>query len=338
MKKNINIIAEIGVNHDGKINKAIKLVELAKECGADTVKFQNFSAENLVKLNTKKTNYQLNTTPKRQSHYEMLKKLELRKEDFTRIASFCKKIKIEFLSTPYDLESVDLLEKLKVRRYKVASTDLVDLILHKKIISTKKPVLISTGASSLNEIKKTLDFYKLYNHKKITLLHCVSNYPCSDSSINLNILTTLKKKFGFSVGYSDHSKTNIAAIMSVCFGAEVIEKHFTLNRYSSGPDHKASADPKEFKKYVESIRSAEKILGSEIKKIQKEELSIRKISRKSITLAKDLYKNHRITEKDITMKRPGNGILGQEIGKIIGKRVNKNLPKNYQIKSKDLTR
>jgi N,N'-diacetyllegionaminate synthase len=336
MKKNINIIAEIGVNHDGKLNKAIKLIELAKKCGADTVKFQNFTATNLVKSNAKKTQYQLNTTPKSQSHYEMLQKLELKEIDFLKIVNFCRKIKIEFLSTPYDVESVDLLEKLNVKRYKVASTDLVDLILHKKLISTKKPILISTGASNLQEIEKTMNFYKFHNHKKITLMHCVSNYPCSEKSINLNILSTLKKNFGFPIGYSDHSDNNIASIMSVSFGVEVIEKHFTLNKNSSGPDHAASADPKEFKKYVESIRSAEIILGSNIKKVQKEELSIRKISRKSITLAKDIFKNSKINEDDLIMKRPGGGILGLDIYKVIGKRVNKKLLKDYQIKHKDL--
>ena len=266
----------------------------------------------------------------------MIKKLELRYEDFFKISRYCNKKKIEFLSTPYDLESVDFLEKLKVKRYKIASTDLVDLILHQKVISTKKPVIISTGASNLKEIEKTINFYKSKNHNKISLLHCVSNYPCSDESINLNVLKTLKSQFKYPIGFSDHSRSNIAAIMSVCFGASIIEKHFTLNKEAKGPDHKASMNPSELKQYVELIRSAEKILGSEKKVIQKEELNIRKISRKSITLKNDLAKNHKILAEDIIMKRPGTGLIGQEIFKILGKKIKRNLKKDHQLLIKDI--
>ena len=335
-KSKIDIIAEIGVNHDGKFNKAIKLIQQAKKCGADTVKFQTFFSSQFVKKNTQKVLYQSRTTPKKESHFEMIKSLELSEYDFFRIVNFCKKIKINFLSTPYDLKALEILKKLKVKRYKTASTDLVDHILHKEIIKTKKPVIISTGASSLEEIRRTIKLYQKNKHTKITLLHCVSNYPCLEKNINLNVLNTLKKEFKLPIGYSDHSNSETAAIMSICFGSEVIEKHFTLNKKSSGPDHKASADPKDFKKYVNSIRSAEKILGSSIKKIHSEELSIRKISRKSITLKKNLLKGQIITSKDIIMKRPGLGLLGEEVNKVLGKKINKNLLIDYQLKKTDL--
>lgn len=334
--RKVEIIAEIGVNHDGKFEKSIKLIQEAKKCGADTVKFQTLFADQFVKRDAKKVLYQSSTTPKKESHFEMIEKLELSEYDFFRIYNFCKKIRINFLSTPYDLKSLQILKRLGVSRYKTASTDLVDFILHKEIIKTKKPVIISTGASKLKEIEKTIKFYEKANHKKITLLHCVSNYPCSINNINLNVIKTLSKKFRYPVGYSDHSDSDYPAMISLAMGAKVIEKHFTLNKRSSGPDHKASSDPKDFLNYVSKIRLAEKILGNFDKKIQKEEESIRKISRKSFTLRHNIKKNQKIEEKDLIMKRPGTGILGDRLKDIIGKKVKRNLLKDYQIKFNDL--
>ena len=195
---------------------------------------------------------------------------------------------------------------------------------------------ISTGASNLKEIEKTLKLYKKMKHKKITLLHCVSNYPCSEKNINLRVMNTLRKKFKFPVGYSDHSNSETAAIMSVCLGAKIIEKHFTLNKKASGPDHKASADPRDFEKYVISIRNAEKILGSDVKKIHKEEQSIRKISRKSITLKNNLVKGTKISINDLIMKRPGTGLIGEKLEKVLGKKISRDLTKDYQLKEIDL--
>jgi N,N'-diacetyllegionaminate synthase len=332
----IDIIAEIGVNHDGNFEKAIRLIQEAKKCGANTAKFQTLFANQFVKKDTKKVLYQSKTTSSKESHYEMIKSLELSAYDFFRINNFCKKIKINFLSTPYDLESLEILKKIKAPRYKTASTDLVDHILHREIIKTRKPVIISTGASNLDEINNTLNLYKKMNHSKITLLHCVSNYPCSEKNINLKVMNTLKEKFKFPIGYSDHSNSETAAVMSVCFGARIIEKHFTLNKKASGPDHKASADPKEFKRYVEAIRRAEQILGSDIKKVHNEEKSIRKISRKSITLKQNLSKNHILRLQDIIMKRPGTGLVGEKINKVLGKKLKKNFLKDYQLKFENL--
>ncbi len=331
----IDIIAEIGVNHDGNFEKAIRLIQEAKKCGANTAKFQTLFARNFVKKDTKKVLYQSKTTPNKESHYKMIKNLELSAYDFFRINNFCKKIKINFLSTPYDLESLEILKKIKAPRYKTASTDLVDHILHREIIKTRKPVIISTGASNLDEIKNTLNLYKKKNHSKITLLHCVSNYPCSEKNINLKVMNTLKEKFKYPVGYSDHSNSETAAVMSVCFGAKIIEKHFTLNKKAKGPDHKASADPRDFLKYVDSIRMAEKVLGSNIKKIHDEEKSIRKISRKSITLKNNLSKGSKISIEDIIMKRPGTGLIGQNLERVLGKRLKKDYKKDYQLKEKD---
>ena len=331
----IDIIAEIGVNHDGNFEKAIRLIQEAKKCGANTAKFQTLFARNFVKKDTKKVLYQSKTTPNKESHYKMIKNLELSAYDFFRINNFCKKIKINFLSTPYDLESLEILKKIKATRYKTASTDLVDHILHREIIKTRKPVIISTGASNLDEIKNTLNLYKKKNHSKITLLHCVSNYPCSEKNINLKVMNTLKEKFKYPVGYSDHSNSETAAVMSVCFGAKIIEKHFTLNKKAKGPDHKASADPRDFLKYVDSIRMAEKVLGSNIKKIHDEEKVLEKFLEKSITLKNNLSKGSKISIEDIIMKRPGTGLIGQNLERVLGKRLKKDYKKDYQLKEKD---
>ena len=336
MKSKINIIAEIGVNHNGSVDNAIKLIKAAKKCGANTVKFQTFFADQMVKKNTKKVIYQKKSTSKKLSHYQMIKNLELSKKNFKKIIAFCKKIKIKFLSTPYDLKSVELLEKLNIKEYKVASTDLVDMILHERLIRTKKPIILSTGASNLSEIKNTVNFYKKKKYKKLSLLHCVSNYPCSKKSLNLNVIKTLKKTFKLPIGFSDHSEGPAAAQLAVALGATIIEKHFTLNNKSTGPDHKASDNPKNFLNYVTHLRNAEIIIGSGVKRIQKEEKNIRKISRKSITLKKDVLKNQILRMKDIIMKRPGIGLIGQELKKVIGKKFKKNLKKDYQIKYKDM--
>ena len=329
--KKVTIVAEIGVNHNGDIKLAKRMIKEAKKCGADVVKFQTFFADLFIKINTGKVKYQKKNTAKKENHYQMIKKLELKRKEFFKLKNYCDRLNIEFLSTPYDIESVDLLEQLKVKRYKVASADLVDMLLHKRILQTKKPVILSTGMATIEEIRKTVEFYKKNNMKKITLLHCVSNYPCSYRSINLNIIPKLKKLFNLPIGFSDHSEGNIAAILSVSLGGIMIEKHFTINKGLRGPDHKASADPKEFKKFVKSIRNTEKILGNNKKKCQNEEREMRMISRKSITLKRVMKKNQKITEGDIVMKRPGVGLNGQKINLVLGKKTKKNLPKDHQI-------
>ena len=334
--KKITIIAEIGVNHNGNLSLAKKMVKAAKKCGADVVKFQTFYADEFVKFNTKKVKYQLESTSKKESHYKMIKKLEVKKTDFIKLKKYCDKLKIEFLSTPYHLISVDLLEKLKVKRYKVASADLVDILLHKKIISTKKPVILSVGMATILEIKKTIDLYKRNKFSKLTLLHCVSNYPSSFKSLNLKVILKLKKLFKFPVGFSDHSLGKEAAIVAVGMGAEMIEKHFTINKNLPGPDQKTSMTPKEFSDYVKAIRNAEIMLGSESKKCQLEEKEMRKISRKSIVLKKTMKRHQVLREKDITMKRPGTGLNGQNLNLVLGKKLRSSFRKDHQLKLSDL--
>ena len=332
----ITIIAEIGVNHNGSLRLAKRMIKEAKKCGADAVKFQTFFADEFVKPNTKKVRYQILKTPKKENHYQMIKKLELKKSEFEKIKKYCDKQKIEFISTPYDIKSVKLLEELKVKRYKVASADLVDMVLHKKIASTKKPVILSVGMATTNEIKHTVKFYKKHKISKLTLLHCVSNYPCSFKSLNLKTIQQLKEMFNLPIGFSDHSEDNLAAILATGLGVKVIEKHFTTNKNLKGPDHHASANPKQFSSFVKAIRKAELILGNKKKICQPEEMEMRKISRKSITINRSMKSNEKIREKDITMKRPGTGLNGQKQYLVIGKRLKKDLSKDHQLRLKDL--
>ncbi|MDA9733471.1 N-acetylneuraminate synthase family protein, partial [Candidatus Pelagibacter sp.] len=248
---NLEIIAEIGVNHNGKVSIAKKLIDVAKKTGATAVKFQTYITDNFVLKKTKKVKYQMNKSKKNESHYEMLKKLQLKKKDFKILKNYCKKKKIEFISTPYDLESVDTLERINVRRYKVASADINDYLLHKKISRTNKKVIISTGMCTIEDIKRTIMLYKKQN---ITLLHCVSSYPCKLNHSYISRISKLSKMFKLPVGFSDHTTSYEPAIMAYAAGARTFEKHLTLSNKMSGPDHKASLNPYHFKIYVEKLK------------------------------------------------------------------------------------
>ena len=307
------VIAEIGVNHNGKISLAKKLIDVAKKAGADAVKFQTFFAEKLAIKKSPKVDYQKKNLSKKGYQYEMLKKLQLSFSDHKILIRYCKKKKIDFLSTPYDVNSAKFLSKLNLKFFKTSSADLTDYKLHEYLARNRKTVIISTGASNLNLIEQTLKIYSKYKNKKIILLHCVSNYPCSNISINLRALTLLKKKFNLIIGYSDHSNSHLSAVLSVSLGAKVIEKHITLNKKLIGPDHAASSNPKEFKSYVQKIKETEIILGQEKKEIQKEEKSMNKYSRKSLYFVKDFKKGHVLKSDDLQCLRPGTGISPMKI-------------------------
>jgi len=335
-EKPVYIIAEIGVNHCGNINLAKKMVLVAKKNGADAVKFQTFLAESIATPKTPKVRYQIKLRTKKESHYEMLKSLELSKKNHEILFKFCKRKKIQFLSTPYDINSAKFLNKLGCKAFKTSSADIVDLELHSYLAKTKKPVIISTGMSNYEEIKKCVQIYKKHSNKKFILLHCVSNYPCSIKSLNLKVIPKLKTLFKLPVGFSDHSLGNEAAIIAVSLGATMIEKHFTLDKKLPGPDHKASLTPKEFLNYIKAIRKAETMLGKDIKKCQVEEKEMRKISRKSITLKRHMKRNQILKQSDIIMKRPGKGMNGQYVDLVIGKKMKSNFLKDHQLKLRDL--
>ena len=316
------VISEIGVNHGGDMDLCKRMILESKAAGANAVKFQTFTADTLVSQNTPKVKYQEATTDPNESHYEMIKKLEFSYEDHKLIYEFCKKEKIEFISTPYDPDSVDFLEELGVKIYKTASADLTDFLLHNRIIQTGKPVIIATGMSTLGEIESLLEFYRSKDAlDRVLLLHCVSNYPCSDEAINLRSMKVLREAFQLPVGYSDHSLGSLAAGLSISLGACLIEKHFTTDKSLKGPDHKASSTPEEFKELVDNIRRSELILGEQRKFIRDEEVQMSKVSRKSIFTNKKILKGQVIEMEDLKFKRPGTGLKGADIFKIIGRKA-----------------
>lgn len=330
------IIAEIGVNHNGSLHLAKKLIRSAKKIGANIVKFQTFKAKSLALENTPKVSYQKKSTQKNETHFEMLKKLELSYENHKHLFNYCKKLEIEFLSTPYDLKSAKFLNKLGVNYFKTSSADIVDLQLHKYIASTKKVSLVSVGMASIEEIAIVVNIYKKYGNKNLILLHTTSNYPASDGSINIRVIDTLRKTFKVPVGFSDHSKGYLAAVCAISLGARVIERHFTLNNNMDGPDHKASLNEKNFLKYIKEIRKSEILLGSKEKVIQEEEKEMALVSRKSLTLTKNLKTGIRIKKNDIESKRPGVGISPLLFNEVIGKKLVKSCKKGYQLKWEDL--
>ena len=313
------IIAEIGVNHNNNMNLAKKMITSCKNLGANAVKFQTFKADTLALKNTNKVPYQKNNN-KNENHYQMLKKLELSEKNHKLLFKFCKKKKIDFISTPYDLESANFLNKLGVKIFKVASADITDLDLHKFLSKTNKPVIVSTGMSTFKEIDKIVKIYK--STKNLALLHCVSNYPCKFSSINLNCLMLFKKKYkNITIGYSDHSKNSLAASLSIALKAKIIEKHVTYNKKAKGPDHKASADFNDFKNLILDIRDTEKILGKSEKKIQKEEMKMLKISRKSFFYKSNFKRGYKINLNDLLLIRPNKGILPYQLNEVLNKRL-----------------
>ena len=335
--KKTYVIAEIGVNHNNNIKIAKKLIDYAKIAGADAVKFQTFSAERLVLPGTRKVKYQKIDSKDKETHYQMIKKLELSLDHHKTLFKYCKKNNIEFISTPYDVQSAKFLNKLGVKVFKTASADIIDFSLHNYLASLNKPIVISTGMSTVNEINQVLKIYK--NKKKlgnVSLLHCVSNYPCSLKSINLNSLYMLKKLYKCTVGFSDHTEGNISSCLSLAMGSQIIEKHFTLDKKMKGPDHKASCNPSELKKLIKDLRKTETILGKKIKKKQDEENEMSNISRKSLYYAKNLKKNSIIKDNHLKALRPGFGISPMEIKKIIGKKINREIKINSQFKFKHL--
>lgn len=330
------LIAEIGVNHNGDIVLAKKMIAEAKRAGADAVKFQSFNAKSLASEETPKVDYQKKLTKDDESHYEMLEKLELTKSDHFILSDFCGELGISFLSTPYDIENARFLhEEVDVEMFKTASADIVDLPLHEYIASTHKPVIVSVGMASMGEIEDVIKIYIKHGSHDIVLLHCVSNYPCKSESINMDVMNTLSQAFQFPVGYSDHSVGSEAAILSIAYKAKVIEKHFTLDNSFDGPDHLASTTPIEFSSLVSSIRKAESILGSPVKKIQEEEIQMSKVSRKSMHFSRDMNSGEVVQKEDIVLTRPGTGLYITLLPHILGRKLNKSIKKGIMVKFSD---
>jgi len=337
MKNKIFLIAEIGVNHNGDMHIAKRMIDAAKSSGADAVKFQTFTAEALVSQGTPKVRYQESTTSPEETHFEMIQKLELKRDDHFLLKTYCEEVGIEFLSTPYDIDSAKFLhEELDVSLFKTASADIVDLPLHQYIASTGKHSIVSVGMASLGEIEDVVNVYSSAVNKNLTLLHCISNYPCADESLNLKVMLTLKNAFQLDVGYSDHSLGYEAAVLSVAFGATVIEKHFTLDKKLPGPDHSASSTPEEFALLKNAVRRAESMLGSPVKRCQDEEKQMSLVSRKSIVAARNIQAGEIIHSQDLVLKRPGTGITSKFINYFVGKKAIKAIEMDKQISFEDI--
>ena len=324
------IIAEAGVNHNGSTDIAKKLIDNAVEAGVDAIKFQTFKAENLVTKNAPKATYQKNSTGDG-SQLDMLKKLELSLEQHTELIEYCKNKGILFLSTPFDFESVDLLEKFDIAMYKIGSGDLTNIPLLRYIARLGKPMIVSTGMANLGEIECAVNAIKNEGNKDIMLLHCTSNYPTAYEDVHLNSMITMKNSFDLDIGYSDHTVGIEVSIAAVAMGAKVIEKHFTLDKNMEGPDHKASLNPKELKEMVASIRNIEFALGSKEKKCRDNEKNTKLVARKSIVAALNIKKGDVITKDNITFKRPETGLSPMYTDELIGKIATEDIMFDEQI-------
>lgn len=311
------IIAEAGVNHNGSLDMAKKLVDVAKTCGADIVKFQTAKLDSLVSKSAHMADYQKKNTGVEESQKDMLSKLLMNFEDFVELARYCKDVGIHFLSTPFDIESIRFLNDM-LDIWKVPSGEITNYPYLVEIGKTKKKVILSTGMAEMEEIRAAIDVLEENGTTDITILHCTTEYPAPIKDVNLNVMQTMRDAFGYSVGYSDHTQGIDVDLAAVALGAAVIEKHFTLDRNLPGPDHKASLEPDELKAMVDGIRKIELALGSKEKRPSDVELKNRLVARKSIVAKKAIKVGEEITADNITTKRPGSGINPMRWNDVIG--------------------
>lgn len=312
------IIAEAGVNHNGSLELAKKLAIEAKNAGADYVKYQTFNPANMVSKFAQKADYQKKTTGEGQSQLEMLQKLMLSYDEFVELRDYCNEIGVGFLSTAFDLDSIDFLSTLGCEIWKIPSGEITNYPYLVAIAKKKQPIILSTGMCEENEIQATIDVLYANGAGKISLLHCTTEYPTPFSDVNLKAMCAMKEHFGLEVGYSDHTKGIEVPIAAVAMGAQIIEKHFTLDRNMEGPDHKASLEPYELKQMVDSIRNIEQAMGNGVKTPAESERKNIAVARKSIVALVDIKKGELLSEKNITTKRPGNGISPMRWNEVIG--------------------
>ncbi len=332
----VTIIAEAGVNHNGNIVRARKLIDIAKNCNADYVKFQSFKVEDLLLKKTKKAEYQIRNTGNEDNQYEMLKKLELSEDSQIKLKKYCSKKDINFLSTAFEIKSLNFLKSIGLKTFKVPSGEITNTPYLQHLGAFKKNIILSTGMSNLKDIEYALNILtkKGTELNKITILHCTTDYPTMPRDVNLKAIKTIKDEFGTKVGYSDHTLGTDISIAAVAMGATLIEKHFTISRNDQGPDHKASLEPKELKELISKIRNIEIALGNGVKKAQKGELKNIKIARKSIVANQRINKNEIFNETNLTTKRPGTGITPKKWDKLIGKKSKKNYQEGAIINEK----
>ncbi|MEL7656828.1 MAG: N-acetylneuraminate synthase [Bacillota bacterium] len=325
------IVAEAGVNHNGSIENALRLVDAAVAAEVNIVKFQTFRSEKLVSRFAHKADYQKKSTSADESQLEMLKKLELSAEQFRTIRDYCKSKGILFISTPFDEDSLLLLEGLEMPIYKIPSGEITNLPFLIKIAQLHKPVILSTGMSTVEEIELAVQTLMQYGASEISLLHCNTEYPTPFTDVNLRAMVMLKQRFGVKVGYSDHTSGIEASIAAVALGAEIIEKHFTLDKNMSGPDHEASLSPEELKSMVSAIRNVEKALGSSIKEPTISEKKNIAIARRSIVAKTTISEGDVFTADNLDTKRPGSGISPVMWFDVLGKKAKRNFEKDELI-------
>ncbi len=314
------IIAEIGVNHNGDKKLAEKLITAAASAGADAVKFQTYSTDELAIRSAPKADYQSKTSID-ETQYDMLKKYELCPEDFISLSCYSQKSNLIFLSTPFDKGGVDLLDRLNVPMFKIGSGEITNFPLLQYIATKKRPIILSTGMSTISEIAAAVNCIKKAGNEQIMLLHCVSDYPAKERDLNLRVITTLRNTFKLPVGFSDHSLGKSIAPLAVALGACIIEKHITLDHSMPGPDHSASLTPRQFKEFVYGIRHAELAMGDGIKTISESELKTRTVVRRSIVARVAIPANTIIREDMLACKRPATGISPEHMLEIVGKRT-----------------
>lgn len=330
------IIAEAGVNHNGDIKLAEQLVKEAAKAGADAVKFQTFCTDHLVTKSADKAAYQKVNTAYSESQFEMLKSLELSENDFLFLNNVCKQNHVEFMSTPFDESSVDILERTGVKRYKISSGDITNKRLLQYVAGTGKPVILSTGMSDLEEIEEAVAWIRETGNNAITLLHCTSSYPARFEDVNMSAIQKMKNYFKIPTGYSDHTEGLEIPVMAVSLGASVIEKHITISKKLPGPDHRASLDIDEFEQMVRCIRNVEKAFGSGIKRPVENESNTRDVARKSIVVTRDLPRGYILQPGDLDIKRPGTGIPPKYLDSLYNKKLLRAVLQDTTLRFEDI--
>ena len=319
------VIAEAGVNHNGNLEMARRLIDVAKESGADAVKFQTFKADRLAIPSAPKARYQLETTDEKESQQEMLRRLELSEKDHRELMAYCRKQKMLFLSTPFDEESADLLQKLEVPAFKIPSGELTHLLFLRHVARYGRPMIVSTGMATLSEVQEAVRAIREVSQEGLILLHCVSSYPADPADVNLRAMQTMASTFHCPAGYSDHTVGLTAALAAVAIGACVIEKHFTLDKGLPGPDHRASMEPQELKSLVREIRIVEAALGNGRKEPTRAEAETAAVARKSLVAARDIPAGSRLTQDLIAAKRPGTGLPPSMLELVVGKTAKRDI-------------
>lgn len=325
MTKRVYIIAEAGVNHNGSLDLAKRLVSAAKQAGADAVKFQTFQAALLASPNARKAGYQVKTTGKNDSQLAMLRRLELDRSGYLKLKAYCRALGIDFLSSPFDLPSADFLLELGLRTIKIPSGEITNLPLLRKLGRSGRKIIISTGMATLAEVDASLEALCVAGARKsnITLMHCNTEYPTPLRDVNLNAMTAMGRRFGVRFGYSDHTEGIIVPAAAAALGASVLEKHLTLDRRMKGPDHKASLEPAEFKAMVDAVRAVELALGDGEKRPTPSERRNAPMARKSLTASVFIAKGEKFTAANLAAMRPGGGLSPMLWDRIIGKRARK---------------